>query len=128
VALKHALDLLLVAYQDPSPPHLTALQDAFAPAALDMVRPEAEHLLSGGLHLGGNSGYQLDVLSVDGADSDTATIQTREQWVYDERDGDDHPVRCLQEQSQQTYTLRRTGPVSWLIESIQLDASSRSDC
>jgi len=129
LALRRALDLLLVAYQDPSTEHLTALQDAFAPGALDMVRPEADHLLSGGLHLGGSSGYQVDIVNVDGTSADReATVQTREQWVYDERDADDRPVRCVQEQSQQTYTLRRLGPVSWLIETIQLEGSSRSDC
>lgn len=128
VALKRALDLLLAAYQDPSAAHLEALSDAFSPEALDMVRPEAEHLLSGALHLGGSSGYQLDVVSIDRPDSDQATIQTREEWVYDERDAEDRPVRCVHEQSQQTYTLRRTGPISWLIAAIQLQGSSRSDC
>ena len=125
--LKRALDLLLTVDRDPSEPHLTALSDAFASQALNLIRPEIEHLLSGGLRLSGDSGYSIDVLAVS-ENGDQATVDTREQWTYDERDADDHQVRCVQEQSEQTYTLQRTSATSWLVDDVHLLSSTRQDC
>jgi hypothetical protein len=126
-SLTRALDLLLAVERDPTEAHLTALSDAFAPPALNMTRPEIEHLLSGGLRLGGDSGYSLDVLSVNQVD-DQATVETREHWTYDERDAQDHQLRCVQEQTDQTYTLQRTSAITWVVENVQLKSSSRNDC
>ena len=63
IALRHALDLVFEAYKDPSDGKLRALSDAFSPDALGFERTEAEHLISGGLHLAGATRYQLDVLT-----------------------------------------------------------------
>ena len=73
--------------QEPTDQHL--LSDAFGPAALAIVRPEVEHLLSGALHLGGESGYDLTVLVADFLSADQAQVTTRERWTYDERDDND---------------------------------------
>lgn len=125
--IDHDLGLLLAAERDPNQDHLKALNDAFGPPALAMIRPEIEHLLSGGLHLGGDSGYHLDVLSTEAASPDEAQLRTRERWIYDERNGDDQRMRCLIEDSDQTYSLRRAG-ADWQIVDITLGTSSRSDC
>src|SRR5918911_844841 len=93
--------LLLAAERDPSLERLRALSDAFGPAALAMVRPEVEHLLSGGLHLGGSSDYELTVLATETPGPDQADVRTRERWVYDERAADDRRARCLVETSEQ---------------------------
>src|ERR687886_72188 len=63
MALRRALDLVFEAYKDPSEGKLRALSDAFSPEALSFERTEAEHLLSGGLHLTGSTPYELVVLS-----------------------------------------------------------------
>lgn len=126
-AIDHDLALVLAAERDPNQDHLKALSDAFGPPALAMIRPEIEHLLSGGLHLGGDSGYQVSVLSTEAPSPDEVQLRTRERWVYDERNGDDQRMRCLIEDSDQTYTLKRAG-ADWQIMDIALGTSSRSDC
>src|SRR5262249_19873628 len=63
LALRRSLDLVFEAYKDPSEGRLKALTDAFSSDALSFERTEAEHLISGGLHLAGNTPYQLTVVS-----------------------------------------------------------------
>jgi len=126
-AVDRSLSVLLAAERDPSEERLRALNNTFAPAALAFVRPEVEHLLSGGLHLGGHSAYELTVLASDSPAPDQAEVRTRERWTYDERTPDDQRARCLVETSDQMYSLRRSGS-DWQIADIDLATSSRSDC
>ena len=126
-AVDRSLGLVLVTEREPTEQHLRSLGDTFAPAALAVMRPEVEHLLSGGLHLGGQSGYDLTVLAADVPGSDQAQVRTREHWTYDERDKDDQRKRCIVESSEQTYLLQKVGP-DWQVEDIQLGALSRTDC
>lgn len=126
-AVSRSLDLLLAADREPTPEHLRALGDVFAPAALAVVRPEVEHLISGGLHLAPSSGYELTILASGAPGPDEAEVRTHEQWTYDERTGADQPSRCLIEISDQTYGLRRLGS-NWQVVDIQLAASTRKDC
>jgi hypothetical protein len=126
-AIDRSLGLVLAAEQDPNEQHLRALNDAFGPAALGVMRPEVEHLVSGGLHLGGESGYNVTVLATDYPTPDQAQVRTRERWTYDERNGDDQRARCLVESSEQIYVLQRAGS-TWHVADIQLGTSSRTDC
>jgi hypothetical protein len=126
-AVDRSLSLVLAAEKDPTDQRLRALSDAFGPAALSVVRPEVEHLLSGGLHLGGDSGYELSVLNTTTPGPDEAQVQTRERWTYDERGADLHRARCLIETSDQTYILQKPG-TDWQVADIQLGTSTRSDC
>jgi hypothetical protein len=126
-AVDRSLSLILAAEREPTDQRLRALSDAFGPNALSVVRPEIEHLLSGGLHLGGESGYDLSVLMTSSPGPDEAQVQTRERWTYDERGSDDHRARCLIETSEQTYILQKPG-VDWQIADIQLGTSTRADC
>jgi glycine cleavage system regulatory protein len=128
VSLRNALDLVLEAYKEPSDARLTALQAAFDPPALSVERPEAEHLISGGTHLGGQSSYQILSMQTLEQGDDRAEIRTREQWVYDELDAQNRRSRCVREETEQTYTLRRA-PAGWLVADISLNgAGRRSDC
>ena len=127
-ALQNALNLVLEAYRQPSEAHLAALQAAFDPPALNVERPEAEHLISGGTHLGGQSAYEMQVISTTPQGPDRVQIQTREQWVYDEVDAQNRRSRCVREETEQTYTLRRA-PAGWIVADIALSgAGRRSDC
>jgi hypothetical protein len=126
-AVDRSLSLVLAAEKDPTDQRLRALSDAFGPEALSVVRPEVEHLLSGGLHLGGVSGYDLSVLNSTAPAPDEAQVQTRERWTYDERGADDHRARCLIETSDQTYILQKPG-TDWQVSDIQLGTSTRADC
>ena len=91
------------------------------------MRPEVEHLLSGGLHLGGQSSYDVTVLATAYPSPDQAQVRTRERWTYDERNADERRTRCLVESSDQTYSLQRAGS-EWQVADIQLASSSRTDC
>jgi hypothetical protein len=126
-AVDRSLSLLLAAEREPGDQRLRALSDAFGPAALAMVRPEVEHLLSGGLHLGGQSTYELTVVATEMPAPNEAQVRTRERWIYDERNTDDRRARCLIEISDQTYSVNRVG-TEWQVADIQLAASSRTDC
>jgi hypothetical protein len=126
-AVDRSLSLVLAAEREPTDQRLHALSDAFGPSALGVVRPEVEHLISGGLHLGGDSGYDLSVVTTTTPGPDEAQVQTRERWTYDERGADDHRARCLIETSEQTYVLQKPG-VDWQVADIQLGTSMRADC
>lgn len=127
-ALRRSLDLVFEAYKDPSEGKLKALTDAFSTDALSFERTEVEHLISGGLHLEGGTPYQLDVLSVAPADNGDTTVNTHEVWTYDEVDNQQRHVRCLREESEQTYSLRRIA-AGWRVESIALSGTPhRTDC
>jgi hypothetical protein len=127
-ALRRALDLVFEAYKDPSDGKLRALSDAFSPDALSFERTEAEHLLSGGLHLTGGTMYVMDVLSNTPRSADESEIATHEIWTYDEVDGQNRSTRCVREESEQTYTLRRVG-AGYVIQTVSLSgATKRSPC
>src|SRR5215208_1403577 len=117
-ALRRALDLVFEAYKDPTDAKLRALNDAFSPDALSFERTEAEHLISGGLHLAGATPYELQVLASTPRSPDETELKTREIWTYDEVDAQNRRVRCVREESEQTYTLRRL-PAGWLIQDVQ---------
>jgi hypothetical protein len=127
-ALRHSLDLVFEAYKDPSEGKLKALSDAFSTDALGFERTEAEHLISGGLHLEGSTPYQLDVLSTAPAASGDTSIATHEVWTYDEVDQQGRQVRCFREESNQSYSLRRIA-AGWRVEGITLTGTPRrTDC
>ncbi len=127
-ALRRALDLVFEAYKDPTEAKLRALSDAFSPDALSFERREAEHLISGGLHLAGATPYELNVLSSTPKSSEESEIRTREVWTYDEVDSQGRRTRCFREESEQTYVVRRL-PAGWLIQDVQLSGTTRrTDC
>jgi hypothetical protein len=127
-ALRRALDLVFEAYKDPTDGKLRALSDAFSPDALLFERTEAEHLLSGGLHLAGGTPYEMTVLSTTPNGADEAAIATHEVWTYDEVDAQNRKTRCVREESDQTYTLRRVG-ANFLVQAVSLTSGTRrTDC
>jgi len=126
-AVDRSLGLVLAAEREPTDKRLRTLNETFAPPALVVVRPEVEHLLSGGLHLGEQSAYVLDVVTTAYPSPDQAQVRTRERWTYDERTQDNERARCLVETSDQTYTLQRAGP-EWRVVDIEVTAASRTDC
>jgi hypothetical protein len=127
-ALRRALDLVFQAYKDPSEGKLRALSDAFSPEALSFERTEAEHLISGGLHIAGGTPYDMQVLATTPRGADEAQIRTHETWTYDEVDAQNRRIRCVREDSEQTYTLRRI-PAGWLIQNVELSGTTRrTDC
>src|SRR5215207_7779372 len=127
-ALRRALDLVFEAYKDPTEGKLRALTEAFSPDALSFERTEAEHLISGGLHLAGAYPYELQVLASTPRSADETELRTREIWTYDEVDAQNRRVRCVREECEQTYTLRRV-PGGWLIDDVQLSGTTRrTDC
>ena len=126
-AVDRGLRLVLAVEREPTEQRIRALGDAFAPAALVVLRPEVEHLLSGGLHLGGDSGYEITVAAIARPTPDQAQVRTRERWTYDERNAADERMRCIVESSDQTYTLERAGP-EWRVADLDFIASSRAVC
>jgi hypothetical protein len=127
-ALRRALDLVFEAYKEPNEGRLRALTAAFSPEALSFERGEAEHLISAGTHLAGATPYEMQVLSTVSPSPDQAQIRTHEIWVYDEVDDQGRKSRCLREEGEQTYTLRRVSG-GWLVDSVQLSGSTRrTDC
>jgi hypothetical protein len=128
IALRRALDLVFAAYKDPSEGRLQALSAAFSPDALSFERTEAEHLISGGLHLGGATPYQLDIVSTTPRSPDQTEIATHEVWTYDEYDSQNRKTRCVREESDQTYTMERV-PSGWMVQDVQLSGTPhRTDC
>ena len=128
-ALRRALDLVFEAYKDPTDGKLRALSDVFSPEALrDSSSLEAEHLISGGLHLAGGTPYVVEILATTPRGPDESEIKTRETWTYDEVDASNRRVRCVREESEQTYVLKRV-PAGWLIQEVQLTGTTRrTDC
>ena len=127
-ALRRALALVFEAYKDPTDGKLRALSDAFSPDALSFERTEAEHLLSGGLHLAGGTAPELTVLSTTPKSADETEIATHEVWTYDEVDAQNRKTRCIREESDQTYTLHRVG-ANFLIQTVSLSGGTRrADC
>lgn len=126
LALQHALQLVFAAYQDPSDAHIQALSDAFSPAGLGFENTEAQHLQTAQTHLGGQSAYTVNVLD-SSATGDTATVSTQEHWEYDEVDASNTRVRCLVEDSQQTYGMDRVQS-GWLVDTVTLENLLRTDC
>ncbi|MBV9171384.1 MAG: hypothetical protein JOZ81_15005 [Chloroflexi bacterium] len=128
LALRRALDLVFAAYKDPSDGRLQALSAAFSPDALSFERTEAEHLISGGLHLGGATPYDLQVVSTTPHSPEQTEIATHEVWTYDEYDGQNHQTRCVREESDQTYTMERVSS-GWMVQDVQLSGTPRrTDC
>jgi hypothetical protein len=128
MALRRALDLVFEAYKDPSDGKLRALSDAFSPDALGFERTEAEHLISGGMHLAGSTPYELTVVSTSTGDAGDTQIATHEIWTYDEIDAQNRRIRCVREESDQTYALRHIA-AGWRIENITLTGTThRTDC
>ena len=125
--IDRSLGLVLATEREPTDQHLRSLSDAFGPAALAVLRPEVEHLLSGGLHLGGQSGYDLTVVDAELPSADQAQVRTQERWTYDERNASDQRARCLVENSEQTYTLQKVGH-DWQVADIQLGPLTRTPC
>lgn len=128
MALRRALDLVFEAYKDPSDGKLKALSDAFSTDALSFERTEAEHLISGGLHLAGNTPYQMDVVTTSLGPAGDVVVSTHEIWTYDEVDTQERHVRCVVEDSDQSYTLRRIA-AGWRVEDVTLAGTPhRTDC
>ena len=128
IALRRALDLVFAAYKEPSNGRLQALSAAFSPEALSFERTEAEHLISGGMHLAGVSPPQLSVVATQPRGPDQADIKTHEIWTYDEVDGQNRKVRCVREESDQTYTMQRVTS-GWMVHDVQLTGPTRrTDC
>jgi len=128
LALRRSLDLVFEAYKDPNEGKLKALTDAFSSDALSFERTEAEHLISGGLHLAGGTPYQLTVMSTTPGQSGDTVISTHEVWTYDEVDSQERHVRCVREESEQAYTQRRIA-AGWRVEDITLSGTPhRTDC
>jgi hypothetical protein len=128
LALRRSLDLVYAAYKDPSNGRLQALSAAFSPDALSFERTEAEHLISGGLHLGGAAPYELQVVSTTPNGPDQTDIKTHEVWTYDEYDGQNRKVRCVREESDQTYTMQRVQS-GWMVQDVVLSGPTRrTDC
>ncbi|MCA1644609.1 MAG: hypothetical protein LC797_03770 [Chloroflexi bacterium] len=127
-ALRRALDLVFEAYKDPSDGRLKALSVAFSPDALSFERTEAEHLISGGMHLIGATPYDMTVLSTTSPSAGDTEIRTREIWTYDEVDAQERRIRCFREESEQTYTLHRVA-AGWLVQTVTLSGTTRrTDC
>jgi hypothetical protein len=128
VSLRRALDLVFAAYKDPNEGRLQALSTAFSPDALSIERVEAEHLLSGALHIAGATPYEMQVVATSPSSPDQTQIRTHEIWTYDEVDAQNRKSRCLREESDQTYTMRRVAG-GWIVDDIQLSGSPRrTDC
>jgi hypothetical protein len=127
-ALRRALQLVFEAYKEPTEARLRALSEAFSTDALSFERTEAEHLISGGLHLAGGTPFVLDILNTTPRTADEVEIKTHEVWTYDEVDAQNRRIRCVREESEQSYVLRRSG-ANWLVQNVELNGTTRrNDC
>lgn len=126
VALQQALQLVFATYQDPSNANVQAVGNAFAPSALGFEDQEAQHLASTQTHLGGQSAFTMNVLHTTPTDNGAA-VETAEHWEYDEVDASDTRVRCVAEDSQQTYAMQHA-ETGWIVESVSLESDTRTDC
>jgi hypothetical protein len=127
-AVEQILATTLEAYRDPSPERVAAVTQLYAPQPLSEITPEIDRLRSQGLHLGGRSGYQLEIPSADTLGEDRALVRTRELWTYDELNAQDETVRCVQETYTASYLMQRQQD-TWRIEELRLEEpTSRQDC
>jgi hypothetical protein len=130
-ALRRALDLVFEAYKDPTEGKLRALSDAFSEEAMTFERTEAEHLISGGLHIIGATPYVFEVLSTTPRSTPKyaeSEVRTREIWTYDEVDSQNRRIRCVREDSEQTYVLRQVGS-GWIVQGVDVSGTTRrTDC
>jgi hypothetical protein len=127
-SLKRALELVMAAYKEPTEGRLTAMTAAFGTDALNFERNEAEHLISAGAHLAGQSAYEVQVQGSTPISPDQVQIRTHEIWTYDEVDAQNRRSRCVKEESDQMYTMKRI-TAGWLVDQVQLSGSTRrTDC
>jgi hypothetical protein len=126
-ALERALGRLFAVFQEPTGRAYEQLTDVFSPAALQVVRGEADFLRGNGRHLGGASTFNVDASPVNRIDQDRAEVRTVERWLYDERDASDRRQRCFVEDSDQNYVLKRQNQ-DWLVDEVQLGGTKRSEC
>jgi hypothetical protein len=126
-SLDRALARLFAAFQDPTGRAFDTLPEVFAPAALNVLRAEADFLRGNGRHLGGASTFSLESSPINRLDEDSVEIRTVERWTYDERDASDSRLRCFIEDSDQTYVLKRQGQ-DWIVDQVVLGNTRRTDC
>jgi hypothetical protein len=126
-ALERALGRLFAAFQEPTGRGYDQLADAFAPAALQGLRAEADYLRASGRHLGGASTFTVNSSPLEQLAQDRVQIHTIERWLYDERDDADRRQRCFIEDSDQNYVMRLNGQV-WTVDEFHVGGSRRTDC
>lgn len=126
-SLERALGLVFAAYKEPTQQRVQAMEDAISPDVMPVFRPQIDRLQAINGKLGANSSYKVEVLSVDRPNPDRAEIRTSEAWVYDERDRADQPVRCVREESEQTYVMVRDSG-GWLVQQFLPGATRRASC
>lgn len=126
-SLDRALARLFAAFQDPTGRAFDTLPEVFAPAALNVLRAEADFLRGNGRHLGGASTFSLESSPINRLDDESVEIRTVERWTYDERDASDRRLRCFTEDSDQTYVLKRQGQ-DWIVDQVVLGNTRRTDC
>jgi len=119
-ALEQILAATLEAYRDPSPERVSAATRFYASQPLGEIMPEIDRLRSMGLHLGGRSGYTLEVRSAETMGEDRAVIQTNERWTYDELNAQDATVRCVQETYVVSYVLQVQNG-AWHVQELRLE-------
>src|SRR5579871_1332582 len=127
-ALERILARLFAVYQDPTGAGYGQLSEVFSADALQVVRGEADYLRGNGEHLGGISTFNVNASPVEQLAPDRAQVHTNESWTYDERDDSDKRVRCFVEVSDQTYVLTLNGSQAWIVDSVQLGGTQRSNC
>ena len=125
--LERALGRLFASFQEPTGAAFDQLNQSFSPGALSALRAEVDYLRATGRHLGGESTFSVDASPPTSLGPDQSSVRTHERWVYDERDAADRRQRCFVEESDQTYTLLRTGQ-TWIVDEVQLANSSRVNC
>jgi hypothetical protein len=126
-SLERILGRLFSLFQDPTGQAYDQLSEVIAPAALQILRAEADFLRINSRHLGGASTFNVNASPVSYLDPERAEVHTTERWLYDERDAADQRQRCFVEDSDQTYVLKRQGQ-DWLIDEVRLENSKRADC
>ena len=125
--LERALGRLFAVFQDPTGPGYDQLNQAFSRDALSALRAEADYLRATGRHLGGESTFNVEASPPSDTGPDSSSIRTHERWLYDERDAADRRQRCFVEESDQTYTMLRSGQ-DWIVDGVQLADSRRVNC
>jgi hypothetical protein len=127
LAMEELLGLIQTAYRSPTDDNIRAVRARFSDSAQAIFLPEATRLRDADLSLGGRSAFELTLLTTAREGADKAAISTREVWIYDERSADGSSVRCLREESLQTYVIQRVSG-QWTIADMKLEDSSRASC